>query len=73
MRYLGNLSAHDFNGINLTCRPCGVSWRGCMAAADCPECGRGYSWDTGEWVQAPGEPDWRNPDYKTKSSGREDS
>lgn len=43
-RYLGNFSSHEFNGIPLSCDVCEVSWTGCAAAADCPECGRGQEY-----------------------------
>jgi hypothetical protein len=42
--YLGNFSQHPFRSVSFDCTPCGVSWTGCAAAADCPRCGRGYDW-----------------------------
>jgi hypothetical protein len=45
MMYLGNFSTHPYSSVGFTCEPCGVEWSGCAAAADCPECGRGYDWN----------------------------
>lgn len=43
-RHLGNFSTHPYDSVHFTCEPCRVTWQGCAAAADCPECGRGYDW-----------------------------
>lgn len=46
-RDLGWLSSHETITVGLSCHHCRVSWAGCAAAADCPECGacKGYHED----------------------------
>lgn len=39
-RYLGNLAVEMTRGVMLRCDDCMVSWTGCAAAVECPECGK---------------------------------
>jgi rubrerythrin len=39
VKHLGNLAAVPESSLYLRCNHCQVSWGGCAAVADCPECG----------------------------------
>lgn len=47
MKDLGSFTTSLAHGISLSCHHCDVQWTGCMAEAECPECGRpkGYNED----------------------------
>jgi hypothetical protein len=46
LRHIGNLAVEPTRATMLTCEDCAVSWLGCAAASDCPECGRSVDWTT---------------------------
>lgn len=43
-RSLGNFSEHPYASIPMRCDTCRVTWQGCAAASDCPECGAGVDY-----------------------------
>lgn len=44
MRHLGNYALVPERGAGLECSACQVSWIGCAAACECPECGQAQDW-----------------------------
>ncbi len=46
IRHLGNFAIEPTRSTGFTCDDCSVSWIGCAAAADCPECGKSFDWHT---------------------------
>lgn len=49
-RSYGNVSASDAQyGVGLRCVLCRVRWLGCVAAADCPECGAEQDYHQEAW------------------------
>jgi len=44
MKHMGNLAANHLRSVHFECLFCDVSWEGCAAAADCPECGANFDW-----------------------------
>ena len=47
MHYLGNLAANHLYSRLMECEKCQVSWGGCSAACECPQCGEAQEY----WFQ----------------------